>query len=914
MTRQTFVDLKGWEPPTSWNPGPVLKDAKCHGCPLEGASKYYTPDEIHPDSELFILLQNPGADEERLGIPACGKTGEVLNGTFIPLAGLKRGPRVSVGNTIRCRYHNSNNLPDPATVKAASEHCNAAYLSIPKSTKLVVTQGAAALAYATGTQLSVTDWRGFLLDRTIPAFAGIPVYATVHTADTFRDPAMSWVSDLDWRRVRSILDRRWPERTRPSQLRAPTDGVSQHTQDFFANARAEADLLVLDTEFIPRSKYLTVIGLGARLSVRDQGDHGRDGSGLERRSLSDSGDLEQDKGDAAQRHHRSFSVISIDWANSGPLVKRYIAHELENLLRTKRCVFHNAIADLEVLNATFSLQYEDYFGIEDTMLAHAILWCELPHTLEFCASVYGKYGKFKHLSDVDEILYNYGDVVDTFATWEGMVRGFKSDPLAEEVYRSQSLKLIPILLRARSQGIRVNKDEVIKRFHEYQREIKRIKSYAELVCGYPINLNSGKQLQHYLYTERGLPVQINKDTKRPTTNDDAVAVLRSKAGPAFDPNADLTFDRDDARCYSIIKRVEGGADPILEARALWAGTWQRANNYLVGLAKGVYGEEGNKRKKAREAIWKRGLVVDDLVDRLYPNFAIHAQKTGRWSTTDPPLAQLPSDLRQIITSDEDELCVSWDWSAIEPRVLQALTGSTLLKKTFDEKFDLHTWTVCFMFGYEFPPDLVDPHASPSCEEWRRKYSWKGKDDPRRIFAKQGRYEMWYGGSGSNAAQSATKFGLNATDLRVALSKLATSDPAYYTWKVKTEEEVKRTALIRTFMGRPRRFLSSGDSRRREGLDQPMQGAVSDIFNTTVVMLQDRFPYLRWGWGMHDSQKWYAKIKDFTYQRFCDIRAVVEREHLIAGQYTVFPADFEILLPPERGNLKYKPKEYFALAA
>jgi hypothetical protein len=320
-------------------------------------------------------------------------------------------------------------------------------------------------------------------------------------------------------------------------------------------------------------------------------------------------------------------------------------------------------------------------------------------------------------------------------------------------------------------------------------------------------------------------------------------------------------------------------------------------------------KSGDKRK-AREAYWKNGIKSEDVVERIYPNFAIHAQKTGRWSTTNPPLAQLPADLRDLVCPEPDEVCLSWDWSAIEPRILQALTGSTLLKSTFDEGFDLHTWTVCFMFGYDFPPDLVDPHKAPSCAEWRAKYNWKGKDDPRRVFAKQGRYEMWYGGTGAHAAQAAASFGLNANELKQALNKLAASDPAYYSWRIKLEQEVKQTSLIRTFMGRPRRFLSGGDQRRREGLDYPMQGAVSDIFNTTIVLLKERYPFLRWGWGMHDSQKWYITQARLTKEVFDGIKSIVERPHIINGQATTFPADFEVILPPEQGGHKMTPKEYF----
>lgn len=910
------------------------------GCPLEQASQLYVPDEIHPDSELFILLQNPGADEERLGIPAVGKTGKVLNEQFIPLSGLKRGPEISVGNVLRCRYGHTNDLPDEETCDAAAAHCAAAYGKVPDSVQAVIIQGALTLRHAdkytklvpeihagVGTRpgiegessakaMSITDWRGYLLGHR-PSHR--PSFATVHTADTFRDPAMSWVSNLDWRHIGEYRRSGWANPPPPPQHRAPTDRIPKDAERLFDAADAgHCQYLVVDTEYVPATRDLLVLGLSFR-SAGAETSRVQAGRGVGETRKADLPSSHVDIAGSPSPTQDTLAVhcevLSIDWAGCTPPIRDWYAWRFARAVRRTPCVFHNAHADLKCLNRAFSLGHRDYKQIEDTMLAHAVVWCELPHTLEFLGSIYGKYGKFKHLRDVDLLRYNYGDVIDTGLAWESLSRALALDPQAEAIYRKQSLSLIPLLLEASDQGIRVNTERVLEVFNEASQLIKKVEAFAQLSVGYPINLNSGHQLKAYLYTERGYPLQLNKDTKRATTNDDAIARLRSYVGPLYDTSKDITFDQTDDKHYSLLERVHAGADPILEARALWAGTWQVVNNYIIGLCKGVYGEENkNTRKRARTQYWKAGVEREDIVDRVYPNFAIHAQKTGRWSTTEPPLAQLPSDLRDIVTSDEDEVCISWDWSAIEPRVLQALTGSTLLKKTFDDNFDLHTWTVCYMFGYEFPPDLVDPHRSASSEAWRRKYNWKGKDDPRRVFAKQGRYEMWYGGSGSNAAQAAAQFGLNATDLRVALSKLATSDPAYYSWKIRTETEVKETALIRTFMGRPRRFLSKGDSRRREGLDQPMQGAVADIFNTTAVTLHSQHPYLRWGWGMHDSQKWYCKRSELTPARFEQIKQIVERAYNIAGQETPFPADFSIILPPESGNKEYKPAEYFALAA
>jgi len=671
---------------------------------------------------------------------------------------------------------------------------------------------------------------------------------------------------------KALLDRK--QRILPPQHIANEDCSDQTTLVFFRRAFETGQTLVVDTEYGRETKYLTICGIGCVFPM-----------GLE--------------------------VLSIDYQDLSYAGKTLCSHLYRTLVRQLPVVFHNAMADIPVLEKALGVSWKDYKAVDDTMLAHAILWSELPHDLEFLESIYGEYGEFKHLRDTDQLRYNYGDVITTACVWKEMVRGFASDGQAEAIYRQQSLALLPMLLQSAKTGIRVNIPRVIEEYTKLQQIAQKVKHYAELAVGYPINLNSGTQLKHYLYEERGLPVQINRKSKQPTTDDDAIACLRTTLGPVFDTGKELTYDQDTDRSYSILRRVTSGADPILECRALWAGIWQVVNNYIIGLGKGVYGESSQtKRKATRSQYWEGGYRPDRVVPRVYPQFAIHAQKTGRWSTTHPPLAQLPASLRDLVCPDEGEVCLQWDWKAIEPRILQALCGSTLLKKVFEEGIDLHTWTVCSMFGYEMPPDLVNPHKAASCEAWRVKYHWLGSDDPRRVFAKQCRYEMYYGGSGSNAAHAATQFGLDTTTLRMALTRLATADTQYYAWKVALETEIKHTSLIRTFMGRPRRFLSTGRARQREGQNQPMQGGVSDIFNTTAVALFTQHTYLRWGYGMHDSQKWYVKEDDLTYTRFNDIRRIVEQPYLINKQVTQFPAEFEIILSPELGSRKFTPEQYF----
>lgn len=921
LTKQEFKAEYGFLP--VHDPGAKTKPAGCLGCPLYGNGKGFVPDELRHDADVLILLQNPGKTEEDLGIPACGKTGATLNTTYLPLAGLTR-EKVSVANILKCRWGNSNTLPEGDVLDQAVRHCTEAHLRVPASTKLVILQGALAYTYATrdkqlykpdGKPATITDWRGYYLPhpgRFRLADGGgrgtgeslLPLYGTIHLADTLRDSTSAWVAERDWSKVAHHASRRGGN-TGPHSDTVRDRFTHDHYRWF--ERAAASEYIVIDTEFVGHGPghtgRLTICGIYASDPSRGQQDPPV--------STRHSGDANERGGSVIQFDARS--ATSHSYSEFARNLRSLIAGALRDSAgRRPVVVFHNAIADIPVLEQAFGIRYEDYAQVEDTMLAHAVLWCELPHDLEFLASYYGKYGKFKHLRMADELLYNYGDVVDTAAVYDAMVEGFRRDRLAEGVYREQSLKLIPILLDARKRGIRVNKRRVLEVFAQYHSLAGQVERIAQAASGYALNLKSGDQVRDYLYNERRYPVQINKATKRPSTDDDAIAKLRNTVSVPFDPDKEISLSTDDDRHYSILGRIQAGADAVLEARVLYAQTFHVLNNYILGLCKGVYGEQNAaKKKRAREHYWKVGITEDDIVDRVYPNFAIHAQKTGRWSTTGPPLAQLPADLRDIICPDEDEVCISWDWKAVEPRVLQALCGSRLLKKTFDDNFDLHTWTVCFMFGYEYPSNLVDPHKNPADAAWRAKYNWKGKDDPRRVFAKQGRYEMWYGGSGANAAQSAAQFGLDPKLLKAALNRLLSSDPDYYAWKIRTEAEVARTAVVRTFMGRPRRFLSKGDARRREGLDQPMQGAVSDIFNTTIVLLAQKFPALRWGWGMHDSQKWYVKAESLTPELLRNIKAVVERVHHVGGSDTVFPGDFELLLPPERGEHEVDVEEFLA---
>lgn len=908
----------------------LAKPESCRGCPWAQNMVGFVPDEQH-NSEVFVLMQNPGATEVDFGAPAQGQAGKDMDYNFIPLAGLTRGSTVTVGNVLKCRWNNSNDLTWDKVQAGAVACCTLNHLRIPPTTKLIIAQGKLAFDYLNHglrgedyKPASITNWRGFLLPYPIwmtnegqiyfgdqletntttnegtwiPLSAlqlndwickgktrnarisgdlsgntfiatAVAVYSCLHTADLYHTPQMEVVTRWDWTKVRCILDGDYPKPL-PPRLIVTKENLPD-VRRWFMKAR-QSRWVTVDTEYIPGTGYLTILGLLSR------------------------------------SHDGRVEGCQLDVRSTDPRTVREIYYHYRELIQYVPIIFHNCRADVPVLRKAIGtgVDWENYKSIEDTMLGHAIIWCELPHTLEFIASVHGQYPKLKHLKANDELLYNFGDCLETDSIWYYLAEeGFKHDRPAESIYRDQLLKLCPILDRSISRGLRVDDTRVRAAQLEYEALVIAAERLASAGAGWPININSNKQVSGYLYGVRGLELQSKRDTGNSSIDDEAVARLRMALGPPFDP--------EDALTYPIaLQRIEQGADPILEARVLYATANTCLTKYIYALYENVakikkydYATKGAYDKARDQAIRKvKQGTGGAILGRIHPDMLTHSQKTGRWSTVDPPIAQLPKGLRDIVIPDPGEVWITWDWSAIEPRILEGYCNSKILRAAFDEGIDLHTWTVCSVFGYDYPVNLIDPHRSPECAEWRAKYKWKGKDDPRRVFAKSARYEMYYGGTGSNAAKAAALFGLDPKVLRRACASLVSSDPEYYQWRLELEETIKRTRVLRTFMGRPRRFLKGGHKMVRDGLDQPMQGGTSDIANVTVVTLaESNIPSLQFAWSMHDSQKWHLKRDQCTPEFMRWVRQIAARPHVINGRAIPFPIDLEIIYPPGEPVLK-----------
>lgn len=849
----------------------MLKPSSCQGCQLEGVTHDYTTDELIPEATTLVLTQSLHA------------IGDVHTKHFLPLAHLERGVNVSIAGVIKCKY---NGVPP----QEAIDHCTSKHLVIPKEVTRVIAEGGVAASWCAGQFAPVYRWRGHQLYPTRPDLPS--VYVVEELSKVMKDPKLWWLTEIDWRKAPRI-GQTWPS-VIPSRLIARPDNWNEVLK-WLTTAIQKSPYVAIDTEFVGRpfgvsQPLLTMVGLGYIDSTG--GIHG----------------------------------LQIDCRAAEPWMKASFYKHLADLVARVPVLFQNFAADMPVLKRCAGIEYASYKQVDDQMLAHAVIYCELPHDLEFLTSIYGQYYKIKHLGDYDstedvkwaslrwliakgwlapvqgdtpDLLYNWGDVIEPLMIWSHLKRAFDMDQQAYQVYRSQSIGLIPQLLKSMERGIKINKPRVIEARDEYKDRVKQAGLLAESYYGKPINLGSDDQIGYYCYTEMGYPVQTSKKTKNPTVDEDAVASLREHVGPEVDTKVPLTL-------ALALVRIDLGADPILEARVLYQEAQHALDAYIYGLVSSVYTAQAESaKKKARNEAKKNGFSLGDIVERVYPNFAIHTQKNARWSTTNPPLAQLPGDLRDIIIPDEGECWPHWDWKGMELHFLECHSGSRILKDAHDNGVDLHTWTMCKMFGFQLPPNLKDPFGDPVNQPWRDRYGLKSSGDPRRVFSKSARFEMNYGGTGATAASKAIRMGLSKTEVNRALNNLLTADVDYYRWRQTIERQVKATRIIRTFTGRPRRFLSIGQQHGtavpakvvREALDYPMQAGVSDVANLTIIEMTKRFPQLMLSWTMHDAQYYHCKVADLTPELIAGIKEVANLPYTIEGRTKCFPLDFGVTYPP-----------------
>jgi DNA polymerase-1 len=336
-----------------------------------------------------------------------------------------------------------------------------------------------------------------------------------------------------------------------------------------------------------------------------------------------------------------------------------------------------------------------------------------------------------------------------------------------EHVKQLDLEMVPVLARMTKYGVLVDRRVLDDLRIRFQKKIEELTKDIYDTVGHEFNLNSPKQLAVVLFDELALPV-IRKTKTGRSTNEEVLQELIA-------------------------------AHPVIEKILQYREMFKLQSTYIEGLPKYI-AEDG----------------------RIHSQFNLDVAATGRLSSTDPNLQNIPTkgqwgnEIRKAFVAPVGCTLVAMDYSQIELRILAHLSGDPGLRRIFQAGEDVHRSTAAKIFNVK--PEEVT------------------KDQRR--SAKTINFGLMYGMGPRALAQ----------DLQITFSQAELFIKAYFAAfpKVKAymDEVVSfgtKHGYVQTILGR-RRFLpelKSSDMRVRSmgvrmAINMPCQGTQAEMIKKAMV--------------------------------------------------------------------------------
>lgn len=484
----------------------VPKNTYCVGCPFEHKGKYMVPDKINPQSEVMLIAQNPGLQEERgqkivkyewsggkrwpimedvPAQPLIGSTGHMIATQLWKhvQAGVKFED-VSLANVIKCRPDNKNTLPpiEQRDTRLAIMHCTQHQMHIPPAVKYILALGQVSLWYTTR-QKSVEDWRGYALPFRLDHDH---VMAKPRPVDFYFDH-----TDARWHTTPIVMPTFHPASLFKGQFDGDDSGQSGGNKRFFHAIHHDfmkfGQLIRGEWPLpLPAIQHNQVPDIWPTYAAFDT-EYNPDDYKVYMWSLADT----------------AGALYVID---DPRIVSKRIGADSTKLVTL---IEQNLLADvrhLPLLMDTSKIKV-----IEDTMFAHSVLWTGEPHDLSYILSMYGQFNRHKHLGNIYEpddihdidILYAGLDAYTTLHhAWKGMLTEFKQDQRSWEVYRKYRLPLAYLIGNSEAKGIKVDRQRLQYIEELFVQEIATLQDAArQLTNDEYFNLGSSYQVADVIYDE-----------------------------------------------------------------------------------------------------------------------------------------------------------------------------------------------------------------------------------------------------------------------------------------------------------------------------------------------------------------------------------------------------------------------------
>lgn len=347
-----------------------------------------------------------------------------------------------------------------------------------------------------------------------------------------------------------------------------------------------------------------------------------------------------------------------------------------------------------------------------------------------------------------------------------------------------------------------------------------------------INLNSNKDIKWLMYSEEGFNFPILKytDSGAPSADEETLVELRMQVNKPDSPKAIFL-------------------DNVLTLR----GLEKMYKTYIEG--------------------WNEKVQDDNC---LHGQFKIHGTTSGRLSSAEPNLQQIPKtsvdpNIKKQLIARPGTLYMAMDFSQAELRIMAHLSGDETYLTAFREGQDPHLAIAAKKYGvpYEEAFAIMDDENHPDHKLWKT----------RRKQAKQIAFGIIYGIQAKLLAQklSDVKAGLIVTpqEAQQSLNEFFHEHPKIKKFMQKQEKLLRKQGYVSSLFGRKRRLpqIYSDDSGEaayavRLAVNMPCQSAASDmcLFGSVLLywmMRQGKLPKMPSVTLVHDANYFNPKPKDIN---------------------------------------------------
>ncbi len=344
------------------------------------------------------------------------------------------------------------------------------------------------------------------------------------------------------------------------------------------------------------------------------------------------------------------------------------------------------------------------------------------------------------------------------------------------VYETLERPLVAVLARMERRGIVIDRNVLSRLSGEFAQEAAGLEAEINELAGETVNAGSPKQLGDILFGKLGLPGGTKTKTGQWATGARALEDL-AEQGHAL-PQKIL-----DWRQVSKLKSTYTDA--------------------LPGF-------------------------VNPTTHRVHTDYALAATTTGRLSSSDPNLQNIPirteegRKIRRAFIAAPGTKLVSADYSQIELRLLAEIAGIEALQRAFREGLDIHAMTASEMFG-------VPVKDMPG--EVRRR-------------AKAINFGIIYGIS---AFGLANQLGIAREEAGAYIKKYFERFPGIRDYMEESKAYAKQNGYVLTLFGRkchyPEIKASNASIRafnERAAINARLQGTAADIIRRAMIRMEDAF--------------------------------------------------------------------------